>query len=74
MLEHLFKQFQREKLYLNNLSPKTIKYLGFVFNRRPEKIGQFPDKQNLKEFVIKLSESDRPHPTNNSYIRGWNSF
>ncbi|HEY8559466.1 MAG TPA: tyrosine-type recombinase/integrase [Pyrinomonadaceae bacterium] len=74
MLSKLFAEFIREKQYLNGVSPKTIKYFGYVFSRWNPLIDQFPDKQNIKEFVITLSESGISYFTINSYIRGMNSF
>ena len=74
MLEKLFADFLREKEYSDNLSPRTIKYQGWVFNRWRDLVGQFPDKSNVKEFVIKLNESGISPFTVNSYIRGFNSF
>jgi len=57
MLDNLFKQFLKEKEYLSGLSPRTMKYLGWVYARWNTIIGEFPDKTNIKDFVIKLSES-----------------
>lgn len=37
-------------------------------------IGEFPDKINIKEFVIKIQESGVTPHTTNSYIRGINAF
>ena len=33
MLDKLFTQFLKEKEYLAGLSPRTIKYLGWVYAR-----------------------------------------
>lgn len=74
MLEAQFRNFLREKEYLQGVSPKTIKYFTFVYNRWKEIIGEFPNKMNTKEFVIKLSENKVSPFTINSYIRGMNSF
>jgi integrase/recombinase XerD len=73
-MEQLYQQFLREKQYLSNVSPRTIKYLRWVFNRWDDLIDAFPDKQNVKEWVIKLTESGISPSTINSYIRGFNSF
>ena len=73
-MDKLHADFLREKEYLEGLSPNTIKYLGFIYNRWKEKINKFPDKNNLKEFVIQLVESNLSQFTINSYIRGMNSF
>jgi integrase/recombinase XerD len=74
MLEKLFAEYLREKQYLSCSSPTTIKYLGWVFNRWRDIIGEMPTKQNTKEWVMKLCESDISHVTVNSYIRGFNTF
>lgn len=74
MLDKLFKGFLREKQYLQNVSVNTVKYLGWVFNRWQALIGEFPNKQNTKEFVIELNESNLSRFTINSYIRGTNTF
>lgn len=74
MLQKAFDQFIREKRFLTNVSPKTIKYYGFVFNIWKNYINEFPDKLNVKEFVIKVQESGVSPFTANSYIRGINSF
>lgn len=73
MLE-LCERFKREKLYLENLSPRTIRYFGFVFQSWQRYVGEFPNKINVKDWVIKLSESGISPFTINSYIRGFNSF
>lgn len=73
-MEQLFNQFLREKQYLVNTSPTTNKYYQWVFNRWKSLVGQFPDKQNVKEFVIKLTESGIAPSSINSYISGFNSF
>ena len=74
MLDKLFTQFLREKQYLENLSPKTIKYYRWVFNRWSDHINEMPDKMNIKEFVISLNQSNLLPFTVNSYIRGMNCF
>ena len=68
MLDKLFTQFLREKQYLENLSPKTIKYYRWVFNRWSDHINEMPDKMNIKEFVISLNQSNLLPFTVNSYI------
>ncbi|HEX7999258.1 MAG TPA: hypothetical protein VF528_12790 [Pyrinomonadaceae bacterium] len=65
-MQQLYKQFLKEKQYLQNVSPRTIKYFGWVFNRWDALIGQSPDKQNVKEWVIRLTESGISPATINS--------
>ena len=45
-----------------------------MFNRWNDYVGAMPDKQNIKEFVIKIQESGVTPSTANSYIRGMNAF
>lgn len=73
-LESLFAQFLKEKRFLSNVSPRTIKYFEWTFNIWRKRIREFPTKQNIKEFVIQLQESGISAATTNSYIRGINSF
>jgi hypothetical protein len=51
-MEHLYSQFLKEKLYLCNFSPRYIKLFRWVFNRWDALIGEPPNKQNVKEWVI----------------------
>ncbi|MEZ5428744.1 MAG: tyrosine-type recombinase/integrase [Pyrinomonadaceae bacterium] len=73
-MREIFDQFLKEKRYLTNVSPQTIKYYEWMYNRWNHHIGKFPTKENIKEFVIKIRESDITVYTANSYIRGINSF
>ena len=56
-MEKFYSQFLREKQFLCNFSPRTIKLFRWVFNRWDDLIGDFPTKQNVKDWVIKLNES-----------------
>jgi integrase/recombinase XerD len=71
-----FEDFIREKRYLTNVTPTTLKYYGYVFARWNDYIGKGidPTEQNLKEFVIRIRESGVSPFTCNSYIRGFNSY
>jgi integrase/recombinase XerD len=73
-MEHLYAQFLREKTYLCNFSPRYIKLFRWVFNRWDALIGQPPDKQNVKEWVIRLTQSGISPVTVNTYARAYNSF
>jgi integrase/recombinase XerD len=73
-MQKLYDQFIKEKRFLENLSERTLKYYGWIFNRWDDYIGEMPDKQNIKDFVIKVQESGVSVYTANSYIRGMNSF
>lgn len=73
-MQDLFDQFIKEKRFLDNVSPKTLQYYGWTFNRWRDYVGELPTKQNIKTFVIKVQESGVAVYTANSYIRGINSF
>jgi len=66
--------FIREKRFLANVSESTIKYYGYVFNRWEEFVGEEPNADNIKTFVMKVRESGVSIYTANSYIRGMNSY
>lgn len=73
-MEKLISAYLREKRFLTNASPRTIKYLQGTLNIWQKRIGALPDKHNIKEFVIGLQESRLSPYTINSYCRGINSF
>lgn len=73
-MEQFYSQFLREKQFLCNFSPRTIKLFRWVFNRWDALIGDFPTKQNVKDWVIKLNESGIQPITINTYGRAFNSF
>ncbi len=73
-MKALYEQFKKEKLYLENLSPRTIKYYEWTFNCWDKHGGQMPTQTNLKEWVIQLVASGISPATINSRIRGLNSF
>ena len=73
-MDRLFESFLREKEFLVNVSPRTLKYYRWTLEIWKKRIGQMPTKANLKEFVIQLQQSGISTSTTNSYIRGMNSF
>jgi integrase/recombinase XerD len=73
-MDKLFEQFLKEKLYLQNVSPRTIKYFRFCYMSWVRLVGSRPTKQNCNDYVISLRESGISINTINSYIRGLNSF
>jgi integrase/recombinase XerD len=73
-MEKLFQDFLKEKRFLQNLSARTLRYYEWIFNRWQDYVGEFPNKQNIKEFIIKVQESGVSVFTANSYIRGMNAF
>ncbi len=74
-IDALFSQFKREKTYLGNVSPRTIKaYLDCERAYKRTVGDEIPNKLNIKEFVIRLQESGIAVSTVNFYIRSLNSF
>jgi integrase/recombinase XerD len=73
-LEDLYAKFAREKQFLSGVSPRTVKWYRFTFNRWDQLIGQMPDEENIKDFIIKLTESGVQPITINMYARAFNSF
>jgi len=74
-LDALFSQFIREKQFLNNTSPRTIKTFRDCQRAYYRTVGdELPTKENIKQFVIKLQESGISISTVNYYIRTLNSF
>ncbi|HZT60457.1 MAG TPA: hypothetical protein VFA21_17770 [Pyrinomonadaceae bacterium] len=74
-MEHLYEQFMRENQFLAGFSPRTIKLFRWVFNRWNAHMGEvMPDKQNVKDWVIRLNKSGVKPMTINSYARAFNSF
>lgn len=75
-MDKLFEQFLKEKLYLQNASPRTIKYFRWVYLRfrNMMNLESLPTKPDLNNWVILLRESGISVSTVNSYIRGMNSF
>jgi integrase/recombinase XerD len=74
-LDALFSQFIREKRFLGNVSLRTIKTFKDCQRAYYRTVGdEIPNKQNIKEYVIKLQESGIAVTTVNFYIRTLNSF
>src|SRR6185295_9175745 len=75
MLDELFKRFVKEKTFLSNVSPKTVRFYQQSYNAFKRSVGeQLPDKAVLNDFVIKLKEGGMSAGGVNVYIRGMNSF
>lgn len=75
MTSELFDQFSKEKLYICNLSARTIKsYQTYVFKRWMKYVGEMPSKQNLLKFIIGMREEGLAASTRNITIRSFNSF
>jgi hypothetical protein len=74
MNEQLFDDFVREKTYLKNVSPLTVRFYRDCKAAWDRTIGGLPTEENLKLFVIKLRESGISPATVNKYVRGFNSY
>lgn len=75
MLDELFKRFVKEKTFLANVSPKTVRFYQQSYKAFKRTVGeQLPDRLMLNDFVIKLRESGMSAGGINVYIRGMNSF
>jgi site-specific recombinase XerD len=75
MLEELFKRFIKEKLLLENVSPRTVKFYQQCYKAFKRLVGtDLPDRLALNDFIIKLRESGYSAGGINVCIRGMNSF
>lgn len=72
----LFAQFVKEKTFLLNVTPKTIRWYHQSWNAFTRNVGtpEILDRFVLNEFVIKLRESGINATSCNVYICGINSF
>ena len=73
-MDKLFEDFLRHKLYLDNCSPRTIKYFRFCYMSWSRLVGSMPTKAHCNGYIIALRESGISIYTLNSYLRGLNSF
>lgn len=75
MLEDLFKRFVKEKLYLENVSPRTVGFYQQCYKAFKRTVGtDLPNKVTLNDFIIKLREAGNTPGGINVCIRGMNSF
>lgn len=72
-LEKLFEQFLKEKTYVQNVAPTTIRFYRQSFNAFKRGNGSLT-KAGLNEFVANMSQTGIAIATRNLYIRGMNSF
>ena len=80
-LSDLFARFLKEKQFLANISPKTVRSYQQALNAykrvlssRLDTDGGLPDKDSLKDFVIQMREGGLSPGACNVYIRSFNSF
>lgn len=67
----LFEQFVKEKTFLLNVTPKTLRWYRQSWNAITRNVGtpETLDRFVLNEFVIKLKESGISATSVNAYIR-----
>jgi site-specific recombinase XerD len=70
----LFETFIKEKIYLANLSSRTIESYREIYSRWEKHVGGLPDKAKLTQFVVALKESGLGDTTINISIRSLNSY
>lgn len=77
-MQELIEQFVKEKQYLKNVTPKTVRFLYQSMNAFTRSLGDFEpsslNKAKLSEFVVKMRESGQSPISCNTYISGVNSF
>ena len=75
-LSKLFAQFVKEKPFLLNVTPKTIRWYWQSWNAFTRNVGipEYLDRFVLNEFVMKLKESGINATSVNVYVCGINSF
>ena len=73
----LFEQFVRERIYLKNVTPKTVRYHRQSWDALCRMSGGSPEQLNkalLAEFVVKLREAGIKPVSCNTYISSINAF
>lgn len=56
-MDKLFEDFCKHKEYLENCSPRTIKFFRFCFMSWSRLVGSMPTKANCNSYIIALRES-----------------
>jgi integrase/recombinase XerD len=75
MIDQLFEQYMRERIYLSQLSPHTIKHYRLSYKTYRRFVDEaLPTKQSLEAFVIGMGQAGIKPCTANVYIRGVNTF
>jgi site-specific recombinase XerD len=73
-MKELFEQFIREKIYLKNVSPKTVRYYRDSWAAYQRYAGEQLNKNQLAEFVIKMRQAGVKPVSCNTFISGINVF
>lgn len=72
-MEELFEQFLQEKIYLKNVTNRTVGFYRQSFTALKKHGGQL-SKEGLNQFIITMRQSGISPVTCNTYIRGVNSL
>ena len=73
-MDKLFSLFCKEKLYLENCSPKTIKFYQCAYNAFKRSGATEINKSTITEFVVSMRKHNLSTTSCNDYIAGMNSF
>jgi integrase/recombinase XerD len=75
MFAEIFNQFIKEKIYLANVSARTVKTYKDALSSHKRLVGNVePTKQMLIDWVIKMTEAGLSAFTTNKNIRSFNTF
>ena len=73
-MDKLFEQFLKEKEYLENCTPRTIKFLKCSYNAFKRSGAIEINKSSLTEFVVNMRQRGLSATACNDYIAGMNTF
>jgi integrase/recombinase XerD len=77
-LATLFDQFLKERVYLKNVTPATLRWYRIAFKSYrkaiPDDASPLPTKVTLQQFVIHLRDRGVRPVTCNTYVGGMNAF
>jgi len=75
MFDELFDQFFRERTFIRNLSPRTMRFYKQMYGFRKD-VGSFEplSKASLENAIVTFRERGVSLFAMNTYIRGINTF
>lgn len=74
-MDKLFEDFLREKIYLKNITPKTVRFLRQSWAAYKKSVGEStPTKELLNLFVVSMRGRELSPVSCNTYIRGMNTL
>lgn len=73
-MDELFEQFIRERIYLRNVSPKTVSYYKDAWKAFKRYGGKELNQSQLNEFVVRMREAEIKPVSCNTFISGLNGF